>query len=124
MWEHMIIDWWLHLTPVILVAAAVILGCRLVVAKKYRSRMARASFFLLTSYAILMVRVLTGSYDPDDGDTAPLPIFALLYLWASLYFLYALILEWFVPFLIWLRDHMNDDPQKPVPDTLGETFDA
>lgn len=122
-WEHIIIGWWVHLTPIVLTFAAIILGVRLIWGKRWRSRMSRASFFLLASYAILMIRVLSGAYNPDDGDSAPLPVFAILYLWASVYFLYALVLEWFFPFLIWCK-RRNAETDDKIPEQIGGTFDV
>ena len=96
-----LIDLWAHVTPLALCLAAAVLLLRLVIAGKWRVRMARASAFLLLSYAVLMLRVLSGRYNPSDGDGTPLPIFAAFYLAAALYFLYALVRDWLVPFVMW-----------------------
>lgn len=99
--EHALINIWIHITPLVLVLATVVLFVRLITGKRYRSRMSRASFILLLSYAVLMVRVLIGAYNPNDGDSFPIPIFALFYLFAAVYFLYALTIEWGIPLGIW-----------------------
>jgi hypothetical protein len=121
-WESILIDWWAHLTPLCLVLAAVVMFIRMALHGRWRRRMARASAFLIGGYAVLMLRVLFGRYNPSDGDGTPLPFFALLYLSTALYFLYALALEWIVPLAWWSVRKVSGKEVEPA-QVLSERLD-
>jgi len=114
---------WLFVTPLGLVMAAVILLTRLVIKKRWRSRMARASALLITSYAVLMVRVLAGYNNaPQGGERGPDPWFAAFYTFAACYFLYALFIEWALPAMIWLVRFFRGRQQETL-DELDERIE-
>lgn len=108
---------WLFLTPLGLTIAALILGVRIIVAKRYRSRMSRATFILILSFAVLVDRLVL-RVGRGDATTAPDAAFAVFYTSAAVYFAYALIVEWALPFFYWLYRRARGRRHEPIPETI------
>jgi hypothetical protein len=114
-WERLLTTIWTIATPIGLSLAAVILGGRLVIERRWKNRMSRASALLIISYAVLMVRLVHGRwFNKGVSDPGPDPFFAAFYTFAILYFTYALVLGWVVPFTINIVRRKRGDEELEV----------
>lgn len=110
---------WLFTVPASLTIAALILGVRIIVAKRYTSRMSRATFLLILSFAVLVDRLVL-RVNRGSATSAPDAAFAVYYTVSAVYFAYALIVEWALPFLFWLYRRARGRRFEPIPETIAK----
>jgi len=102
-WEQIVTRTWFLFTPPILNVAAVLMLILLLWRGRWRSRMARASFGLVSSYAMIMDRFLYLQWSQSDALPQPWALMLWTYAFiAAVYFGYALAREWLVPFAFWI----------------------
>lgn len=120
-WERVVTRTWFYLTPPTLVLATVIMIALITQRRRWSRRMSRASLGLLSSYAIIMSRFLV--LDVLDIEVLPQPWALLVWTYAFatvVYFLYALIAEWVIPFIVrrFRKDTIHEDGFDDDPDDL------
>lgn len=111
-WERIITRTWFYFTPPTLLLATVIMVALITQRRRWSRRMSRASFGLLSSYALIMTRFLV--LDTLDIEVLPQPWALAVWTYAFatvVYFLYALIAEWVLPFILrrFRKDSLYED---------------
>jgi hypothetical protein len=91
---------WFFVTPPLLTVAVIVMGIAIWKRGTWRRLMPRASFLLLTSYAVIMdryvIREVAGIEDWQQPWSFLVGAFAF---GSAVYFLYAILKEWVWPFV-------------------------
>ena len=98
-WERAFTRTWFYTTPPVLLLATVIMAVLLTRHRRWTKRMSRASFGIISSCAIIMLRFL--ALDLANLDVLPQPWALVVWTYAmstAIYFGYALLTEWAIPF--------------------------
>lgn len=108
-WEFFFTRTWYLLTPPLLNTAAVVMFVLLLWRERWRNRMSRASFGIVSSYALIMDRFLYLEWSGLQMVPQPWALILWSYAFtAALYFGYALAVEWVIPFLIWVGRRLRE----------------
>lgn len=107
-YEALIAVVWFYVTGLTLNLAAVIMLGTNIWHRRMTRRMSRASFLAIASFAMVMNRQLWLRHTGEENLGAVVSAVFWIFVGLSvLYFLYALILEWVIPFLLWGVGRLN-----------------